>query len=99
MSLECAERLAGLAYQMAGDETARLTICFRRALGRAPSSEELVWLRKFWSQQTTLLRANASSKTPLAAPLPPPDADRHEAAALVHVSLALLNVNEFVYVD
>jgi hypothetical protein len=99
MSLECAERLAGFAYQMAGDDTARLTICFRRALGRAPSNEELAWLREFWSQQTTLLRAHASSKTPLAAPLPPPDADRHEAAALVHVSLALLNVNEFVYVD
>lgn len=76
-----------------------VTAAYQRILGRAPSSEELKTGLSFLSTQTrALLDANRSSDQ-LAVPPESSGTDPHAAAALTDYCLALLNLNEFLYVD
>ncbi|MEX0585891.1 MAG: DUF1549 and DUF1553 domain-containing protein [Pirellulales bacterium] len=101
-ALQCAQRLAGRATAEAGgDATRRMTICFRRALGRPPTEEESRQAADFLARQTARLRSDARPASALALPHPPSagDADPHAAAAMVDLCLAIYNLSEFVYVD
>jgi hypothetical protein len=70
------------------------------ALSRRPTAEEEAALEKFFSRQQSRLAAESRPRAELALPIPCPDtADPNSAAALVDACLALLNTNEFIYVD
>jgi hypothetical protein len=97
LSLEAARDLAGYALRRASrDETAWITLCYRRALGRRPSAEELADARGFLSDGRERLAAGPREAADVALP---EGVDSPPAAALVDFCLVLFNLNEFVYVD
>lgn len=100
-SLNAARRLAGslLTEHDEVDHTA-ITSVFRRTLCRQPSEHDLTELTRFMQLQTEYLRDKSQTAEQLALPLPcPASIDPYEAAALTDLCLALLNCNEFIYID
>jgi hypothetical protein len=100
-SLDAAQRLAGsvLASHDAIHEQAVKEV-FRRVLSRSPRAEELAMLVEFVTQQASQLRQESRSRDKL--PLPfrcPSTVDPFAAAAFTDLCLALLNSNEFIYID
>ena len=70
------------------------------ALSRRPTADEVSALEKFLTRQQNRLAAESRPSVELALPIPFSDtADPYSAAALVDACLALLNTNEFIYVD
>lgn len=100
-SLEAARRLAGCVlreHAVLDDRT--LTDLHRRLLSRRPSADELQEMQEFLNVQLQLLRTGTSPPDEAAAPLPPISGiDPIAAVALTDLCLALLNSNEFLYVD
>ncbi|MDB5389137.1 MAG: hypothetical protein JWM11_4783 [Planctomycetaceae bacterium] len=82
------------------DRETQITRCYQRALGRLPSGAEIADAKQFLSAETQRLIdsnrpvAELPIPTHLAATVPP-----QFAAALTEYCLAILNLNEFVYVD
>ena len=73
---------------------------YRRALGRDPSPQELTLGKEFLDRQSAILKSGARQRDQLALPVPcPPLEDPHQAAALTDYCLAIINSNEFVYLD
>ena len=73
---------------------------FRGTLCRQPTADELQDCRVFLKRQTELLKNDSRPVEQLAVPQPVPEAvDPHRAAAVTDLCLALLNCNEFVYVE
>lgn len=73
---------------------------YRVALGRTPDAEELVATRRFLSKEAGLLAARINTNNPPSLPTStPPQTDPGLAAAVVDLCHALLNLNEFMYVD
>jgi hypothetical protein len=69
-------------------------------LSRRPTTEESAALERFLTQQRARLAQEARPPTDLALPIPSlSSADPYRAAALVDACLALLNTNEFIYID
>ena len=100
-SLEQARRLAGyLLSHAANDASAQIDLAYRRVLSRAPTAAETAAAAELLSAEAARLRGENVPSETLALPLPPdPGADPHPAAALVEFCLALVNTNEFAYVD
>jgi hypothetical protein len=70
------------------------------ALSRRPTAQESAALDKFLAAQKTRLATESRPRDQLALPIPCPiTADTYSAAALVDACLAVLNTNEFIYVD
>lgn len=70
------------------------------ALSRRPSTDETSALEKFLVAQKSRLAAESRPREQIALPKGCPDsADPYHAAALVDACLAVLNTNEFIYVD
>jgi hypothetical protein len=70
------------------------------ALSRPPRSQERALARHFLASQADFLRDRLRSRQPVRWPVPlPGDIEPAAAAALVDFCLALLNCNEFVYVQ
>jgi len=69
--------------------TERIALAYRLALGRGPTPEESMLGREFLIKQESLL---TSPRTPIADDAP-------AVRALADYCLALMNLNEFVYVD
>jgi hypothetical protein len=77
-----------------------LRTAYRLAVGRMATEAELAAAKEFLTNQSDLLRDLLRSRHKIATPQPLPDTiDPAQAAALADFCLALLNSNEFVYVD
>jgi hypothetical protein len=73
---------------------------FEIALSRQPTNEEIARLEKFVIKQREALASDARPASDLALPEPLPlSTDAYAAAALVDACLAVMNSNEFIYVD
>jgi hypothetical protein len=96
--LDQARALAGRLYAGAkdrNDKPALVRSAYRLAFGRLPDADELARGVSFLESQPALL-----SGRPTRLPMPNPDGIvPAQAAALVDYCHALLNVNEFVFVD
>lgn len=100
-SLEMARRLAGVILS---DPRQSIAQCvdrgYRLVLGRSASAVERDAAIKFMEHHSADLKDAERTTESLAAPLPAiAGLDPHEGAALVDFSLALLNLNEFIFVD
>jgi hypothetical protein len=83
--------------QAAAEQIERL---YAIALSRPPTAAEAATFSKFLADQQQRLLAEARPVKELALPIPCPlAADANAAAALVDACLAVLNANEFIYVD
>ncbi|HZN34002.1 MAG TPA: DUF1549 and DUF1553 domain-containing protein [Pirellulaceae bacterium] len=103
-SLLAARRLAGRVMNIEEPKNQRTEEQIERlyeiALSRQPTAAEITTFSKFLADQQQRLKAEARPVKELALPVPCPDtADADAAAALVDACLAVLNANEFIYVD
>ncbi|MCO6455600.1 MAG: DUF1549 domain-containing protein [Pirellulaceae bacterium] len=100
-SLDAARRLAGTALEAAGDSReATIGWLYWRALARPARPDELAAADAFLEQQTRLIQQQADDTWRASLPVPCPPAHQSPAAAAVtDLCLALLNSNEFLYVD
>jgi uncharacterized protein DUF1553/uncharacterized protein DUF1549 len=70
------------------------------ALSRRPTADETATLEKFLQEQRDRLASEGRPRNELALPIGyPAKADAYAAAALVDACLAILNSNEFIYID
>jgi hypothetical protein len=73
---------------------------YRSALGREPSEMEIANGQSFLTGQADLKRDLLLARHKVATPSPLPEGvDPAEASALADFCLALLNANEFIYID
>jgi hypothetical protein len=87
----------GVLAASAGNQIDQL---YTIALARRPSASERKTLEKFLAEQRLRLTTEQRDPQQLALPLPNRETtDPYAAAALVDVSLAILNASEFLYVD
>jgi hypothetical protein len=84
-SLNAATRLAELIDREGNDLDSKCVTLYRRVLSRKPDDEELRLCVDFLRDQTVRLREEGNENA--------------DFAALVDLSLALLNSNQFLYVD
>jgi hypothetical protein len=78
----------------------RIQAAYRLALGRKATDREIAAAKEFLTNQSEQLRDMLRSRHKIAGPQPLPDAiDPAEAAALADFCLALLNSNEFIYLE
>jgi len=98
IAFERARRWAGrLLAENSGDEVALIDTAWTEAFARTPREAERQAAAAFLDQQATAL-ASATSDDTLPIPLPS-GGDPARSAALVDLCHALLNANEFLYVD
>ncbi|MCY2968593.1 MAG: DUF1553 domain-containing protein, partial [Planctomycetota bacterium] len=102
LSLETAKHCAGELLPRGGSSREVLANgAFQTLLGKTrPSAEESQAAVEFLDREAARKRAesNSGAEFPLPVPLPA-GVDRYDAAALVELCLALVNVSEFQYVD
>jgi hypothetical protein len=100
-SLDCARWVAGAVLH--GEDAigpAHIGAVYERVLSRAPSDAEVAESLAFVEKQAAALRDESRAPDELAAPVPSNrDGDPFTRAALVDFCLALLNSNEFLYVE
>jgi hypothetical protein len=100
LSLLAARHLAGRILAKASEPAGQIEQLYVVALARRPRSEETKALAVFLTEQRQRLVAETRPRGELALPPEcPPAADEFAAAALVDACLAILNTNEFIYVD
>ncbi len=93
-----AQHFAGRLLREAPDTASRITLAYRLALARRPTARELTTGEEFLKAQAELIGERPRQE--LALPVPcPEDLPSAQGAALTDYCLALLNLNEFVYVD
>jgi hypothetical protein len=91
---------ARLLRECGADRDRQLLRAYRLALARPPRPREVQLARDFLARQADLLRARLRDGRPAGVPPDiPAGVDRAEAAALADFCLALLNRNEFLYVN
>ncbi len=100
-SLLAAEHLAAFVLAHAPpDLDSRIALLYRRALGRNPQPDEVGRCKQFFELQT---QANRSEALPPLSPALlralPRMVDDVEAVAFADLCLAIINLNEFIYVD
>jgi hypothetical protein len=100
--------ILGEARAMAGrilcdvgtDRGAAIGRAYRLAFTRDPSSDELTLSREFLERQAAIVRERITDSQRIALPDPmPPQLDPADGAAFTDLCHALLNANEFIYVD
>ena len=101
--LDESQLLAGRLLKNAStrnDPRALITNAYKAAFGREPSADEVARGKKFLEEQPAILSAKVDNLKSLSLPKPFPDGHSPvQGAALVDYCHALLNLNEFVYVD
>ena len=99
-SLLMARNAAGRVLKTSEPVGTHIERAFRYVLGRKPTQPELAVLQEFIVSQSDRLRQEARSAAELALPLPcPTRSDPYRAAAFTDLCLALLNSNDFLYID
>lgn len=88
--------LAARILSAAKPENSRLRLMFRMVLGRGPTVAELEKARRFLRAQQGLI-SQSSSKKEKAGPAPPAGESPTVFAVWTDLALAMLNLNEFVY--
>jgi hypothetical protein len=97
---EQSKRLVTRLLRSCGPATDRqIDRAYRLALGRAPRERERKMAQEFLAGQTRLIRDSRGLRQPLALPSGAPKEIEPAAAALADFCLALLNCNEFIYVN
>ncbi|MEI6232213.1 MAG: DUF1553 domain-containing protein [Planctomycetota bacterium] len=94
---EASRVLAAKSMESAGDADARLTVAFRRVLGRKPSASDSTALRKAYDRQLAIYKADPKAAAEVVAIGTAPKAEKldvSEHAALSAVCLAILNLDE-----
>jgi len=101
VSLEWAENFAGRVIRAAGGDEAKQTrIAYELALAREPADEESEMVERFFSEHGKIVRERVVEDEPVSLPTGfPQDGDKVAGATLVDFCHALLNSNEFVYVN
>jgi hypothetical protein len=94
----CGRALAGRVLAGAAGEEEQIALAYRLTLGRRPTPGQLALAREFLTKQAGLLKGRGERELLLPEPLPAGVEKRH-GAAMTDFCLALLNLNEFVYVD
>ena len=99
--LLAARHFAGRVIQQAGtDRELQVAAAYRLALNRLPTEEEKHLSGAFLQRQTRLLGQRVVDKQAVLLPVPPPESfDNASGAALVDLCHALMNTNEFLYVE
>lgn len=93
-----AKALAGRVLADANDDPERMIDrLYTLALSRLPSGEERNDVREFLATQTRILAKRATNTLDL--PSPPRPGSPAQQAAVVDLCHAVLNLNEFIYVD
>jgi len=96
-SLDAARRLAGKVMSKETDRRGQIELAFRRTISRLPTDEELDDITEFFALRQAANEEEIDERTlPLSMPS---EAEPRVAAAMVDFCLALLNVNEFVYLE
>jgi hypothetical protein len=91
---------ARLLRDCGADAARQIERAYKLALGRSPSDGERRMAVEFLDSQAELLRDRLRARQPVALPVAMPDGiDPAKAAALVDFCLAILNRNEFLYVN
>jgi hypothetical protein len=91
---------ARLLAECGSDESALIKRAYELAVGRPPRSAEASTSREFLRRQADLLRERLLLRLPINVPPGTPRGVAPEAAAaLADFCLAILNLNEFLYVD
>lgn len=99
-SLLVARHLAGRVLRDSSDSAGQIELLYLQTLARKPTLKEVATLATFLSQQRERLAREGRPRENLALPTPCfDDADPYTAAAMVDACLAILNANEFLYVD
>jgi hypothetical protein len=100
-SLEQAQRFCGeLMAEQPTNTKLLVKEAIQRAWGREAGAEEIKMCLRFIEKQADIDSANSNGPQGLALPSPcPGEIDTARAAALVDFCHALLNANEFLYVD
>jgi hypothetical protein len=100
-SLQAARELAGfILRQNVSDPAGQVRLAYRRTLSRDPTAEELDAATQFLAAEAAALRDSQRPADELALPTGiAAETDRYTAAALTDLCLAILNLNEFVYID
>jgi hypothetical protein len=100
MNERAREFAARLLQECNGREAVWIERAYRIALARGPRREEMRTALEFLHGQSELLRDRLRQRLPVAVPEGTPEGvDPALAAALADFCLALLNRNEFVYLD
>ena len=105
LSMEAARHLAGRALiaqseQQDSTRASQVTSLYRYTLGRRPRDNELQLAVEFIDRQIAILKASGRQRADIELPQPlPAGTDPHVGAAFTALSLSLVNLNEFVYVD
>lgn len=102
LSLESARWLSGrvLAETAGRTDRDRLEVLFRRTLSRSPTPRELEVCEEFLAATEREAREDPRAPADLTLPHPRPgDLDPARATAWVALSLSVLNLNEFIYLD
>jgi len=96
-----ARAFAGRVLAEAGtDSYAAIARSYRLAFGRDPSNDEVTFTAEFLRRQAAYVRERAGESARLALPTPLPEGfDLAAGAAITDLCHALLNANEFIYVD
>jgi hypothetical protein len=85
-----------LLKETGGDEQAMITKLYKLALGRRPTLAEIRLTRSFLSDQTETIRRRGGEGI-VNLKESPRSISKSKAAAWVDLCLAMLNLNEFVY--
>jgi hypothetical protein len=89
-----------LIKECGSDLSRQIDRAYRLALGRSPKQVEITMACDFLKEQTELVRARLRARQRVGLPADLPDAaDPAAAAALADFCLALLNRNEFLYIN
>ena len=99
-SLQTAREFAGNGLAQTAHPSEIVKWVFPRALGRDPGDGDKQRALRFLEQQATLVRQENRPEERLALPHPVPvSMEPYLAAAHTDLSLAIFNLNEFIYVD
>ncbi len=99
--LQAARHFAGRVIQQAGpSQETQVQTAYRLAFNRIPTEEEKHLATAFLKRHAELLGPRISGKEKILLPIPSPElSDSAAGAALVDLCHALMNANEFLYVE
>jgi hypothetical protein len=101
VSLEWAENFAGRVLEAAGnDEAEQIRAAYELAFARMPKADETAMVKRFFVEHAKIVKERVVEEEPVALPANfPIEGDKVSGATLVDFCHALLNSNEFVYLN